>query len=277
MKFTSAMQLKDWIKNKALETGVPANNLLHYYMMERLLERVSLSRFQENIILKGGVLIAAMVGIDKRSTIDIDATIKGVSINRLEIENIIREITEINTGDGVSFDIKGIKNIHETGDYDDFRISLQAMLHTVRVNLKIDFTVGDIIVPGEVEYPYMLMFEKRAITIMAYSLYTILAEKIETILSRNVTNTRARDFYDIYILLSLNRETLSKTKILNALEAKAKERNSIIDLERYAAHLANIADSPEIASVWSAYCKNYPYADGIGLHDIISLIAWVFE
>ena len=277
MRFTSATQLKDWIKNKAKQTGSPTNTLLQTYMMERLLERVSLSLFRENMIIKGGFLIAAMVGIDRRSTLDMDTTVKGLQVNREGIESILNEIIAIDAGDDVTFEIIGIKNIHDISEYDDFRVSLRAVFHTIRVNMKLDITTGDTIVPHEIEYHYKLMFEDRSIPVMAYNLYTILAEKVETILSRNVTNSRGRDFYDAYLLLSMNRDTLSRSELINALRVKSEDRGSVSFVENHAKHLSDIAGSPEIEKIWAGYVKNYPYAKGIALQDILSLIAWVFE
>ena len=277
MTFTSATQLKDWIKNKSKQTGVPANVLLRSYMMERLLERVSLSPYRGNMILKGGFLIAAMVGIDRRSTMDMDTTMKGLPVSRETIEGILKEIINIDAGDGVVFEIQDIKNIHDISEYDDFRIAMRATLYTVRADMKIDITTGDAVIPREIEYHYKLMFEERTIPVMAYNLYTILAEKIETILSRNVTNSRGRDFYDVYMLLSMNRDTLSKQELLRALRVKAEERGSVTDMDNHEKHLRDIAASPEIAKIWSAYVRNYPYAKGIALTDVLALIAWVFS
>jgi len=143
--------------------------------------------------------------------------------------------------------------------------------------MKLDVTTGDAIIPREIEYHYKLMFEERTIPIMAYNLFTILAEKIETILSRNVTNTRGRDFYDVYVLLSMNKETLSKPELLHALRVKAEERGSVNEIENHSKHLNTIAASPEMQKIWEGYIKNYPYAKGIALADILALIAWVFE
>jgi len=276
MRFTSATQMKDWMKNKSKQTGTSANTLLQTYMMERFLERVSASPYRDNMILKGGFLIAAMVGIDRRTTMDMDTTIKGLSVSREEIESIFNEIISLDTDDGVTFELQGIRNIRDISEYDDYRVSLRATLHIVHVNMKIDVTTGDAIIPREVEYPYKLMFEERIIPVMAYNLYTILAEKIETILSRNVTNSRGRDFYDAYILLSMNKDTLSRPELLHALRVKAEERDSVSYVENYAKHLQDIAESPEIAKIWAAYVRSYPYAKGIALSDVLELIAWVW-
>ncbi|MGO1529129.1 nucleotidyl transferase AbiEii/AbiGii toxin family protein, partial [Senegalia sp. (in: firmicutes)] len=209
MKISSPRQLKDWINNMAKENNLISNIVLQNFMMERLLERIAISKYKDNFILKGGFLIAAMVGIDMRSTMDMDTTIKGITINREIIEEILNEIILIDLDDNVSFRLKDIKNIHDISDYDDFRVSVEAQFFTIRVNMKIDITTGDVIIPREVEYSFKLMFEERDISIKAYNLNTILAEKIESILARNVANTRARDYYDVYILLTLRQNDVN--------------------------------------------------------------------
>jgi predicted nucleotidyltransferase component of viral defense system len=143
--------------------------------------------------------------------------------------------------------------------------------------MKMDITACDVMVPHEIEYQYKLMFEERTIPIMAYNICTILAEKIETILSRNVANSRARDFYDAYMLLSTNRDSVSREELLKALHAKAEERNSLSEIKEYSRHLRNNADSPELAKIWAGYANSYPYAKGIAMREILNLIAWVFE
>jgi len=229
------------------------------------------------MVLKGGFLISSMIGVDKRTTKDMDTTIVGLPINRNEIELIINEIISIKLDDDVSFNIKTIENIHEDGEYDDFRFLLVATFMTIRVFMKLDITVGDAIIPREIVYKYKLMFEDREIPIMAYNLYTILAEKIETILSRNVANSRGRDFYDAFILISLNRATLSRDELLNAIQIKANERNSLLYIEDYKKHLTDISNSQEIAKIWAAYVESYSYAEGISLADSLFEISWVFE
>ena len=275
--FTSATQLKGWIKNKSKQTGAHANVLLQNYMMERFLERVSRSPYRKNMVLKGGFLIAAMVGVDKRSTMDMDTTMKGLPVSHESIERILREITAIDVGDDVTFEIRDIKNIRDISEYDDYRVNLLAEFHTVHVNMKIDVTTGDSIIPREIEYQYKLMFEDRTISVMAYNLYTILAEKIETILTRSVGNTRGRDFYDAYLLLSINREPLSKPEFLRSIKFKAEERGSVQAIVNREKILKDIAASPDVAKIWGNYEKRYSYAKGITLPDIIALIAWVFE
>jgi predicted nucleotidyltransferase component of viral defense system len=277
MNFGNVRRLKDWIYNLSKKNAIEANVVLQHYMMERFLERVALSPYRNNLILKGGFLIAAMIGIDRRSTMDIDTTIKHMSVNHDEIARILREIIAIDPGDNTSFEIQSIKNIHDVSKYDDFRAGLLAKFDTLRVNMKIDITTGDAIIPREIEYSYKLMFEERHIHVMAYNIYTILAEKIETVLSRNVANSRARDFYDIYALLSLNRDALSRDELLQTIRKKAEERGSAAAVENYEKHLTDIGESPDIANIWDSYAKKYPYANAIELRDILSLIRWTFD
>ena len=275
--FTSAAQTKAYIKNKSKETGAHANVLLQNYVMERFLERVSLSPYRENIILKGGFLIASMIGIDKRSTMDMDTTVKGLPMTREELERILLEIIAIDAGDGVIFDIQDIRSIHDISEYDDFRVSLRVSIFSIRVDMKIDFTAGDVIIPHEIEYRYKLMFEDRTIPIMVYNLNTILAEKLETILARNVGNTRGRDFYDVYMLLALNKGTLSRNELLHALWEKAAERKSTSVVAEHSKIINDISESPDIEKIWEGYQRRFKYAKGIALSDILELIAWVFE
>jgi predicted nucleotidyltransferase component of viral defense system len=172
----------------------------------------------------------------------------------------------------VSFEIRKIKNIRDVSEYDDYRASLIATFQTIHVTMKIDITTGDAIIPHEIEYPYKLMFENRYIPLMAYNLTTILAEKVETIISRGVANTRARDFYDVYILLTLNGDALKSDELFAAIRKKAEDRDHRGAFEDRDQHLHDIMESPDIAKLWQAYCSRYPYAQGIKLQDILALI-----
>lgn len=277
MKISSPRQLKDWISNVAKENNLMANTVLQNFMMERLLERISISKYKDNFILKGGFLIAAMVGIDMRSTMDMDTTIKGITVNRETMEEILNEILSIELDDNVFFRLKDIKNIHDVSDYDDFRVSVEAQFFTIRVNLKIDVTTGDVIIPREVEYSFKLMFEERAISIKAYNLNTILAEKIESILSRNVANTRARDYYDVYILLKLRRNDIDLESLRSAIRKKAKERNTLVYLENSEKYLKDIDESEDLNIIWKAYVQKFPYAEGIQFNEITHILRQIFK
>lgn len=272
MTINSPRQLKDWINNRAKREGVIANTLLQSFMMERLLERIAVSDYRDKFILKGGFLIAAMIGIDMRSTMDMDTTIKGISIDQQEIQKVLSEIISIDLEDHVNFNIKGIKSIHDISEYDDFRVSLEANFFTIKVNLKIDITTGDVIIPAEVDYAYKLMFEEREISIKAYNLNTILAEKIESILVRNISNTRARDYYDLYILIKLNHSILDRDELKDAIRKKAEERDSTKYVDDYVVYLDSISESQELRKIWNNYSKKYPYAENIEFDQIIETI-----
>ncbi|MCL1950296.1 MAG: nucleotidyl transferase AbiEii/AbiGii toxin family protein [Turicibacter sp.] len=277
MLFKSPTKLKDWIKNKSKQTGTPATMLMRAYMMERFLERVALSEYREHFILKGGFLIASMIGIDKRTTMDLDATIKGLPINRMRIEQIVQEIIGIDANDAVTFEVLGIKNIREESEYDDFRISLRGWFFKLRSDMKIDITIGDLVIPSEIEYPYPLMFEGRSIPILAYNLYTILSEKMDSILTRNITNTRARDFYDIYVLVTLNQEQINRLDFQHVLTTKMKARGHFAHVENHLQYLVDISSSPELRQHWLAYTNEYDYAREIGFDDILPVIGWLMD
>lgn len=277
MKIGSPRQLKDWINNLAKENNLIANTVLQNFMMERLLERVSVSKYKDNFILKGGFLIAAMVGIDMRSTMDLDTTIKGIAVNREIIEQILNEILSISLDDNVTFELKSIKNIHDISDYDDFRVLVEAQFFTIRVNMKIDITTGDKIIPREVEYSFKLMFEERDISIKAYNLNTILAEKIESILARNVSNTRARDYYDVYILLTLRKKDIDLDSLKSAIMRKAEERKTLVYIENKEKYLGDIEESEELNRTWESYTQKFPYAEGIQFSEITNILREIFK
>lgn len=269
MKIGSPKQLKDWINNMAKKKNLVANTLLQNFMMERLLERIAISEYKDNFVLKGGFLIAAMLGIDLRSTLDMDTTIKGIPVTKENIEEILNEILSIDLGDNVTFTIKNINSIHDISEYEDFRVSLEAKFFTIKVNMKIDITTGDIIIPREVDYSFKLMFEERSIEIKAYNLNTILAEKIESILARNISNTRARDYYDVYMLTSFRKDDINIVDLRSAIIEKAKERDTLIYLDKKEKYIADIEESKDLQLIWDSYTKKYPYAQGIKFDDII--------
>ena len=206
----TARQLKDLIRNLSREKSADAQILMRNYMMERFLERISLSEYRDKFILKGGMLVAAMVGLDARSTMDLDATIKGANVNVEDIENLISSIVTVPIDDGVKFQLKSISEIMDEAEYPGIRVSMSTTFDGVVTPLKIDISTGDAITPREVRYSFKLMLEDRSIDIWAYNLETVLAEKLETIITRTTTNTRMRDFYDIYILEQLHGTTLNR-------------------------------------------------------------------
>lgn len=189
----------------------------------------------------------------------------------------MNEILSIELDDNVFFRLRDIKNIHDVSNYDDFRVSVEAYFFIIRVNMKIDITTGDIIIPKEVEYSFRLMFEERDILIKAYNLNTILAEKIESILARNIANTRARDYYDVYILLTLRRNNIDFKSLEDAIQKKAEERNTLIYLEDREKYLKDIEESEDLKKIWESYVQKFSYAEGILFNEIIDTLREVFN
>ena len=248
----TARQLKDLIRNLSREKSADAQILMRNYMMERFLERISLSEYRDKFILKGGMLVAAMVGLDARSTMDLDATIKGANVNVEDIENLISSIVTVPIDDGVKFQLKSISEIMDEAEYPGIRVSMSTTFDGVVTPLKIDISTGDAITPREVRYSFKLMLEDRSIDIWAYNLETVLAEKLETIITRATTNTRMRDFYDIYILEQLHGTTLNPKILHDALLATAHKRGS----EKYLNQAEEVFDEVENDSVMQNFGRH---------------------
>ena len=276
---TTARQLKDLIRNLSKKKSADAQILMRNYMMERFLERISLSEYKDKFILKGGMLVAAMVGLDARATMDLDATIKGANVSLTDVKTIISDIIAIPIDDGVSFYIKRISEIMEEADYPGVRVSMETKFDGVTTPLKIDISTGDVITPREIRYRFNLMLEDRTIEVWAYNLETVLAEKLETVISRNVMNTRMRDFYDIYILQKLHGEQLKKQVLLNALVATAKKRGTLdlIEAEDIREIFDEIESSPVMETLWKTYQKNYSYAADVSWHIIMEFIRDLYQ
>ena len=232
-------------------------------MMERFLERISVSQYHDKFILKGGMLVAAMVGLDARSTMDIDATIKGADVNVEAMENIIVDIVSIPLEDGVTFCIKQISEIMDEAEYPGVRVSMETEFDGVKTPLKIDISTGDVITPKEIQYSFKLMLEERSIMVWAYNLETVMAEKLETVISRNITNTRMRDFYDIYILLQLYGNTLNIKVLGEALQATAEKRKTEYHLKNAQEILDEVQNDFNMEKLWKVYQKKFSYATDI--------------
>ena len=256
----TARQLKDLIRNLSREKSADAQLLMRNYMMERFLERISLSEYRDKFILKGGMLVAAMVGLDAHSTMDLDATVKGANVNVEDIENLISAIVSVPIDDGVKFQLKSISEIMDEAEYPGIRVSMTTTFDGVVTPLKIDISTGDAITPREVRYSFKLMLEDRSIDIWAYNLETVLAEKLETIITRTTTNTRMRDFYDIYILDQLHGNTLNRQTLYDALLATAKKRGTERHLAEAMDVLNEVESSPVMQKLWESYRRKFSYA-----------------
>ena len=254
----SSKQLKDLIRNLSKEVGIEAHVLIRKYMMERFLERVSSSKYNGSFILKGGMLVAAFVGVEARATMDIDTTIKGIPVTIVDMERTITEISNIDLDDNVKFRIKKVSEIMDEAEYSGIRFSMDAVLDGAVIPLKIDISTGDVITPREIAYSYKLMFEDRTIPIMTYPIETVLAEKLETVISRSITNTRMRDFYDIHILLKS--QNINADILALALERTAKKRGNFNLLENAESILKIVKSDEDMKRLWNIYQKKFKYA-----------------
>ena len=254
----SSKQLKDLIRNLSKEVGIEAHVLIRKYMMERFLERVSSSKYNGSFILKGGMLVAAFVGVEARATMDIDTTIKGIPVTMVDMERTITEISNIDLEDNVKFRIKKVSEIMDEAEYSGIRFSMDALLDGAVIPLKIDISTGDVITPREIAYSYKLMFEDRTIPIMTYPIETVLAEKLETVISRSITNTRMRDFYDIHILLKS--QNIDADILALALERTAKKRGNFNLLENAESILKAVKSDEDMKRLWDIYQKKFKYA-----------------
>ena len=242
------------------------------YMLERLLERISLSSYKNNFIIKGGFLISAIVGLDTRTTMDLDTTIKGFTLTHESIQKIFQDICNVQINDDIQFEIINISDIRETGDYPGIRIALKANYLPISVPLTVDVTTGDVITPKEIEFSFPLLFDNRKISILSYNIETILAEKVETVLSRNITNTRPRDYYDIYILHVLYNGKYDKTILFQAIKQTIQKRESFTILTDYLDIINKIRNSKELNKLWENYRNKYEYAKDISLNDTCDAI-----
>lgn len=271
------MQLKALIKKIAKEKHISAQLVMQNFMLERLLERISVSRYQQNFILKGGFLIAAMVGLDTRATMDMDATIKGLPVNEQTIREMFDEICKIELDDDVTFNFRSIGKIREEDEYTGYRISLSANYPPMAVPLKLDLTTGDKITPKEIEYHFKLLLENRSISILAYNLETIMAEKLETVISRGDQNTRPRDYYDIYILAKLQSSNIDLNSLKAALNATTKKRGSKVVVENYYRIMDTVRSSEVMQKQWYNYRKDFEYATDIAFEDACDTVVRLLD
>lgn len=274
---STAKQLKDLIRNLSKKKSADAQILMRNYMMERFLERMSVSEYKDKFILKGGMLVAAMVGLDARATMDIDATIKGAELNVEAVERIITNIISVPMDDGVTFRVKQISEIMDEAEYPGVRISMETEFDGVRTPLKIDISTGDVITPREIQYSFKLMLEERTIDVWAYNLETVLAEKLETVISRNITNTRMRDFYDIHILLKLYGNTLDANVLGEALRATAKKRETERYLNNAVELFEEVQNDSNMLKLWNAYQKKFSYAEDISWDAVMSAVKELYD
>jgi predicted nucleotidyltransferase component of viral defense system len=256
-------QLNARLRALSKEIGVSPQILLRFYLMERLLERIALSKYKRHFILKGGMLVASMVGISTRATMDIDAMMNGITVSAESIGQIFGEIVALESESGITFAVTDIREIREDAEYTGFRITINAAFDKIRQSFNVDISVGDTIVPDAVEYGYSLLLEDRNISVFAYHVETVLAEKLETILARSVANTRMRDFYDVYILQKIFGGKIETEQLRLALSAVSDNRGSTEIVENYQSTVAAIKASSVLADLWERYTAKNEYAKNV--------------
>ncbi len=268
----TSKQLKDLINNKAKKYNLNPQILLTRFFMERFLERISLSKYKSNFILKGGILISSMVGVDNRMTKDMDLTVKGLPLNELFLKNAISEIINIKLDDGTVFELIDINEIREEFEYSGFRARLNAKLNKTQNIIQLDITAGDSITPREINWKYNLLIENREINIVCYPIETILAEKLESILSKNIVTTRMKDFYDCYVLYNFYSKTINNKTLSDALRRTAKTRNTEYIYDNSKQTISLVENDEQLKFLWHAYSSQFSYANGITYENICNVL-----
>lgn len=251
--------------------------IIRNYVMERFLERLAVSPYRDNLILKGDTLVSAMVGLDNRSTMDVDTTAKNLTLTEEKAHEIVSEITSIPLDDGMTFTIASVTTIMDDADYPGVRVQLDTCLETMHTPLKIDFSTDDVITPGEILYVFKLIFEDRTISLLAYNLETVLAEKLETILSRGTLNTRMRDFYDIYVLGISQQDNIDADTLGRALINTAEKRGSLPVIDHVGTTIDEIENSSALQSLWENYRTSFDYAADIQWETIIRAFRQMYD
>lgn len=273
----TSRQLKALVRNISKGDSGKAQVIIRNYVMERFLERLSLSQYRNIMILKGGTLVAAMVGLDNRSTMDVDATLKNLPLNEDSARKIVEEITAIHIEDGMIFEIKSVTPIMDEADYPGIRIMLDTAIETMHTPLKIDFSTGDVITPREVSYSFRLLFEERTISILAYNLETVLAEKLETLLARGTANTRMRDYYDIYVLTNTQEHNIDNATLKEAFVNTSAKRGSIGLLSDVHLILKEVAESTVLIDRWKNYQRKFDYAADVLWPDVMESVSCLVD
>lgn len=261
----TSTQLKAKVRNLSAGDNDRAKLLIRNFVMERFLERIALSQYRNNFILKGGMLVAAVVGLEARATMDIDTTVKSLPLTMEDARKVVEDVIQVDVPDGVSFRITRVMDIMEGHDYPGIRFMLEATLDKLKQAIKIDISTGDVITPRAVEYSYKLMFEDRSISIWTYNLETLLAEKLETIMARETANTRMRDFYDIHVLME---QPIDYQVLHNAFMATSEKRQSQEKVESFDSILAEVQADDTMRAMWDKYREDNFFVGDLSWADV---------
>lgn len=269
----SSRQLRDRIKNLVGNDSSKVQVAMRLYAMERFLDRLARSPWRDQLVIKGGTLITALVGVSMRTTMDVDATVRGIELREEEIERVVGRICIIEANDHITFHLKSTERIMDDHDYPGIRLSMEALLDRARIPLKLDFSTDDAITPGAIEFGYPRLLEDGEIPIMAYNLETLLAEKLETIISRGTANTRMRDFYDIFVLLETKGEIIEPSTLSAAVEATFSKRGTDLSAENVRLVLSEVRNDERMREMWTRYQSKSDYARRVTWNDAIEAVS----
>ena len=270
-------KLNDIINKKSKGNNNLAHHFHQMFFFEHVLMRLEKSKYRNNIILKGGVLLSSIIGEDLRTTKDIDATLKSLPLNVDIIRNIVEEILTIDIDDNVNFEIVSIKDIRLENEYGGFKINVKGSFDKIRTNFFIEITTGDIITPREIKYKYNSIFEDKKINIMAYTIETIIAEKFESIISKNITTTRAKDFYDLYMLMNKNVKEINKKNLVKAIEKTFNKRDTEFNTDNFKEIIELLIESNALKKVYTDYQEKLEYSKQVKFDDTIKAIKDIID
>lgn len=276
MKFSNANSFKAKIKNIAREKGIPAQQVQQNYLIEKILKLISESRYKDSFIVKGGFLIGQMIGLDKRTTMDLDVTLKGQPLSEENIQTIFKEIVS-QPSEGFQFEVDMLEPIRQDDEYGGFTLKLKATFDTLREVVFIDITTGDRITPREITYQLQSVFSENKLEVWTYNLETVLAEKLETIIHRGAASTRPRDRYDLFILYHLRKDEIDIPILKTALNNTAKKRESLDVLTNWESQLEEIRSSDYQNQLWSRYQKSFRYASEISFEESVEVVAIILN
>ena len=265
-------QLKGQIRSFAVKHKLMSQELLQMYLFERVLERLAASAYKDNFILKGGLLISSMLGIHERTTMDMDTTVTGITMDETEIAEILKEVLTVDVSDGIVFEYKKIEPIRENDDYYNFRVHFNAVYGKIRNPMKIDITTGDQITPAAIEYKYRCIFDNVSIPVKAYTPETIIAEKYETIIRRNIGTTRARDFYDLLRMFGLYKERISPTLLRQAVNNTSRKRGSEEELSEWRDICREMRDDTGLQRLWENYTQTNEFAREMTFAEVLNAV-----
>lgn len=262
-------QLKGQIRSFAEKHKLMSQEVLQMFLFERVLERLAVSEYKDNFILKGGLLISSMLGIKERTTMDMDTTVIGITMEKDVIETIIQQILLIDVGDGITFEYKKIEPIREKDDYNNFRAYFNAIYGKICNPMKIDITTGDKITPAAIEYSYPCILDRESIPVKAYSPETIIAEKFETIIRRNIGTTRARDFYDLLRMFEFYKERIAPSLLRMAVQNTANKRGSVVEMSEWREICSEMREDSALHNLWKNYKKTNEFASMLRFEDVL--------